>query len=125
MKKLILRKKSGFCVYLAYQLWDNVNYDQMVGESINRGVDLGLKKKQLVASLNEAKLAPQTDERVRKGVKEIREFLPREQLELVEKMRQIQDPKSVEMLLQFVSLILNGRPGEKSIEFQSLQRLLI
>ena len=35
-------------------------------------------------------------------------------------MRQIQDPKSVEMLLQFVSLILNGRPGEKSIEFQVL-----
>jgi len=55
-------------VYLAYQLWDSVNYDQMVGESINRGVDLGVKKKQLVASLNEAKLAPQNDERVRKGV---------------------------------------------------------
>ncbi len=52
-----------------------------------------------------------------KGVKEIREFLPREQLELVEKMRQIQDPKSVEMLVQFVSLIQNGRPGKKSIDF--------
>jgi hypothetical protein len=107
-------------VYLAYQLWDNVNYDQMVGESINRGVDLGVKKKQLVASLNEAKLAPPNDERVRKGVKEIREFLPRQQLELVEKMRQIQDPKSVEMLSQFVSLIQNGRPGEKSIKFLEL-----
>ena len=63
--KNICRKKSGFCVYLAYQLWDNVTYDQMVGESINRGVDISAKKKQLVGSLNEAKLAPQNDERVR------------------------------------------------------------
>jgi hypothetical protein len=23
------RKKSGFCVYLAYQLWDSVTYDQV------------------------------------------------------------------------------------------------
>jgi hypothetical protein len=38
---------------------------QMVGESINRGVDLSQKKKQLVGSLNEAKLAPQSDEKVR------------------------------------------------------------
>lgn len=52
-------------MYLAYQLWDNVTYDQMVGESINRGVDISAKKKQLVGSLNEAKLAPQNDERVR------------------------------------------------------------
>ena len=46
------RKKAGFCVYLAYQLLDNVNFDQMVGESINKHVDVNLKKKQLLAALS-------------------------------------------------------------------------
>jgi hypothetical protein len=36
------RKKSGFCVYLAYQLFDNVSSDQMVGEAMNRHIDIGL-----------------------------------------------------------------------------------
>jgi hypothetical protein len=96
----------------------------MVGESINRGVDLSQKKKQLVGSLNEAKLAPQNDERVRKAVKEIREFMPREQLDLVEKMRQIQDPKSIEMLTQFVTLLQNGRPGDRSSGLLGLPQFL-
>ena len=42
------RKKSGFCVYLAYQLLDSVTVDQMVGECVNKHVDLGYKKKQLL-----------------------------------------------------------------------------
>ena len=42
------KKKSGFCVYLAYQLLDSVTIDQMVGESVNKHVDLGYKKKQLL-----------------------------------------------------------------------------
>ena len=96
----------------------------MVGESINRGVDLTQKKKQLVTSLNEAKLAPPNDERVRKGVKEIREFLPKEQLDLVEKIRHIQDPKSVEMLAQFVALIQNGRPGDRTSGLLGLPQFL-
>ena len=96
----------------------------MVGESINRGVELSQKKKQLVASLNEAKLAPQNDDRIRKGVKEIREFMPKEQLDLVEKIRHIQDPKSVEMLEQFVALIQNGRPGDRTSALLGLPQFL-
>ena len=50
------RKKSGFCVYLAYQLMDSVTLDQMVGESVNKQIDLGYKKKQLLGALTGTKL---------------------------------------------------------------------
>ena len=46
------RKKSGFCVYLAYQLLDSVTVDQMVGECVNKHVDLGYKKKQLLGMVS-------------------------------------------------------------------------
>ena len=46
------RKKAGFCVYLAYQLLENVTFDQMVGESLNKQVDLNLKKKQLLGKID-------------------------------------------------------------------------
>ena len=53
------KKKSGFCVYLAYQLLDSVTSDQMVGEAINKSVDINTKKKQLLSALAEVKLLPQ------------------------------------------------------------------
>ena len=50
--------------------------------------------------------------------------MPREQLELVDKMRQIQDPKSVEMLSQFVALVQNGRAGDRSSGLMGLPQFL-
>jgi len=50
--------------------------------------------------------------------------MPREQLELVDKMRQIQDPKSVEMLAQFVTLVQNGRAGDRSSGLMGLPQFL-
>ena len=50
------RKKSGYCVYLAYQLLDSVTIDQMVGESVTKHVDLTYKKKQLLGALTGIKL---------------------------------------------------------------------
>ena len=65
------RNKSGFCVYLAYQLFDNVTHNQMVGEALNQCVDITIKQKQLLKSLTEAKIPPQIDEKVRKSIKEV------------------------------------------------------
>ena len=65
------RNKAGFCVYIAYQLFDTVTHNQMVGESLNQCVDITIKRKQLLQSLTEAKIPPQIDEKVRKSVKEV------------------------------------------------------
>ena len=65
------RNKAGFCVYLAYQLFDNVTHNQMVGEALNQCVDITVKRKQLLQSLTEAKIPPQIDEKIRKSIKEV------------------------------------------------------
>ena len=65
------RNKPGFVVYLAYQLYDTVTHNQMVGEALNQCVDITIKQKQLLKSLTEAKIPPQIDEKVRKSIKEV------------------------------------------------------
>lgn len=105
------RKKAGFCVYLAYQLLDNVTYDQMVGEAINKHIDINLKKKQLLTSLSGTKFLPQVDERIRKQIKEIREFMSKSQLEMVTKIKDIKEGQNMDMLIQFMSLLSSKDAG--------------
>ena len=97
--------KAGFCVYLAYQLLDNVSFDQMVGESINKHVDITLKKKQLLTSLSGSKFLPQIDERIRKQIKEIREFMTSQQLDVVLKIKEIKIGQNMDMLVQLLALL--------------------
>ena len=99
------RKKAGFCVYLAYQLLDNVSFDQMVGEAINKHVDITLKKKQLLTSLSGSKFLPQIDERIRKQIKEIREFMTSQQLDVVLKIKEIKIGQNMDMLVQLLALL--------------------
>ena len=69
--KTIGRNKAGFCVFLAYQLFDNVTHDQMVGEALNKCVDINIKRKELSKTLTDSKLQPQVDEKIRKTIKEV------------------------------------------------------
>lgn len=108
------RKKSGYCVYLAYQLLDSVTQDQIVGEAINKYVDIGQKKKMLLSALTEAKLFPQNDERLRKSIKEMKEFMSKEHLDLVYKIGAIKDAESLEMVVQFLNLVGKGAKDRNS-----------
>ncbi len=74
-------------------------------------MDISSKKKQLLGALTGTKLLPQIDERIRKSIKEIREFMTREQLSLVLRMKEIKDPQSISMLLQFLSLLQTKDSG--------------
>ena len=87
---------------------DNVSFDQMVGEAINKHVDITLKKKQLLTSLSGSKFLPQIDERIRKQIKEIREFMNKDQLSMLLRLKEIKDPASMEMLGQFLTLLQSG-----------------
>ena len=108
------RKKAGFCIYLAYQLLDNVTFDQMVGESVNKHVDITLKKKQLLGALTDTKLLPQIDERIRKQIKEVREFMNRDQLDMILKIKEVRDPQRMDMLVQFMTLLSTRESGNSS-----------
>lgn len=109
------RKKAGFCIYLAYQLLDNVPFDQMVGESVNKHVDITLKKKQLLGALTDTRLLPQIDERIRKQIKEVREFMNRDQLDMVLKIKEVRDPQRMDMLVQFMSILSSKDSGNSSL----------
>ena len=47
----------------------------MVGEALNQCVDITIKRKQLLQALTEAKIPPQIDEKVRKSIKEVLQYL--------------------------------------------------
>ena len=100
-------------IYMKWTL-DNVSFDQMVGEAINKHVDISLKKKQLLTSLSGSKFLPQIDERIRKQIKEIREFMSTEQLDMVLKIKEIKIGQNMDMLIQFMALL-----SSKGKEFPS------
>ncbi len=63
----------------------------------------------MLASLAETKLLPQNDEKVRKAIKETKEYMSRDQIKLVHKIRELGDPENVDMLQQFLTLLKEGR----------------
>jgi hypothetical protein len=87
----------------------------MVGEAINKHVDITLKKKQLLTSLSGSKFLPQIDERIRKQIKEIREFMTSQQLDVVLKIKEIKIGQNMDMLVQLLAL-LNSK-GKHTISF--------
>ena len=57
---------------------------------------------------------PQVDERIRKQIKEIREFMTTEQLDMVLKIKEIKIGQNMDMLIQFMALL-----SSKGKEFPS------
>lgn len=95
-----------------------------MGESITKFIDVHAKKKQLLGCLTEAKLQPQLDEQVRKSIKEIREFMPLNKINLVYKLKELKDPESVEMMVQFLQLLTSGRNSSSNMGLQQFLTFL-
>ena len=62
----------------------------------------------ITGALTGTKLMPQVDERIRKQIKEIREFMNKDQLSMLLRLKEIKDPASMEMLGQFLTLLQSG-----------------
>ena len=69
-----------------------------------------------------AKLQPQTDEQVRKSIKEVREFMPLSKINLVYKLKELKDPQSEDMVVQFLHLLTSQ--GRNSTSNMGLQQFL-
>ena len=102
------RSRAGYVVYLAYQLVESVTYSQVMLDTVFYAVDIEVKKKQLLHQLGDLKLSPAVDDRIRKQVKEVREFMGKEQVELLHQIKEIKDPGKLGVVLQFVQLIHAG-----------------
>ena len=96
---------------------------KIIGESINRCTDVAAKRKQLLASLAESKMIPADDEKVRKAIKEMKEYMSRDQIGMVHRVREVKDPESVDMLRQFLGL-LGGGNNRGSANMMGLNQFL-
>ena len=62
----------------------------------------------ILGALTGTKLMPQVDERIRKQIKDIREFMNKDQLSMLLRLKEIKDPASMDMLGQFLTLLQSG-----------------
>ena len=67
-----------------------------------------MKKKQLLHQLGDLKLSPASDDKVRKQIRDIKEFLGKEQVEILHHVKELKDPEKLSAILQFVQLIHVG-----------------
>ena len=100
------RSRAGYVVYLAYQLVESVTYSQVMLDTVFYAVDIEVKKKQILHQLGDLKLSPAVDDRIRKQVKEVKEFMGKEQVDLLHQIKEIKEPSKLGVVLQFVQVIL-------------------
>ena len=116
------RSRAGYVVYLAYQLVESVTYSQVMLDTVFYAVDIEVKKKQvtfplidwlihlilligkILHQLGDLKLSPAVDDRIRKQVKEVKEFMAKEQVDLLHQIKEIKEPSKLGVVLQFVQV---------------------
>jgi len=102
------RNRAGYVVFLAYQLVESITYSQVMLDTVFYAVDIEMKKKQLLHQLGDLKMSPAVDDRIRKQIKDVREFMGKDQVDLLHKIKELKDQQKLGIILQFVQLIQAG-----------------
>jgi len=102
------RNRSGYVVYLAYQLVDSITFGQVMVETVLYGVDIEMKKKQILHQLGDLKMSPPVDDRIRKVVKDVKEFMGKEQVEILHLLKDVKDKEKLSIVAQFIQLLQAG-----------------
>jgi len=102
------RNRSGYVVYLAYQLLDNITFGQIMAETVLFCVDIALKKKQLLHQLGDLKMSPPVDDRNRRVISGVKEFMGKEQVEILHQVKDLKDPSKLSIVSQFIQLLQAG-----------------
>ena len=87
---------------------ESITFSQVMLDSVFYSVDIEMKKKQLLHQLGDLKLSPAVDDKVRKQIKDIKEFLGKEQVEILHQVKELKDPEKLSVILQFIQLIHAG-----------------
>merc|ERR1711988_237835 len=77
-------------------------------DTVFYAVDIEVKKKQLLHQLGDLKMSPAVDDRIRKQIKDVREFMGKDQVDLLHQIKELKDPQKLGVILQFVQLIQAG-----------------
>jgi len=106
------RNRAGYVVFLAYQLVESVTLGHVMMETVLHGVDIEAKKKQLLHLMGDLRLAPPVDDKVRKVVRDVRPFLTRQQVEILEQVTRVNEEEKLSVVSQFLQ-ILSGSQAHK------------
>jgi len=106
------RNRSGYVVYLSYQLVDNVTFSQVMVETVLYSVDMEKKKKQILHQLGDLKMSPPVDDRNRKVIKDVKEFMGKEQVEILHQLKDMKDANKLSVIAQFIQLLHAGGEGQ-------------
>merc|ERR1711915_530464 len=106
------RNRRGYVVYLSYQLVDNISVSQIMMETVLYGVDIEMKKKQLLHQLGDLKMSPPVDDRNRKTIKDLKGFMVKEQVDVLHQLKELRDVNKLSVVLQFIQLIQAGGEGQ-------------
>ena len=94
---------------------ESITFSQVMLDSVFYSVDIEMKKKQLLHQLGDLKLSPAVDDKVRKQIKDIKEFLGKEQVEIVTSGQGAERSREALRYLQFIQLIHAGGQPEKPV----------
>jgi len=102
------RNRSGYVVYLAYQLVENITFAQVMVETVLYGVDISLKKKQLLHQLGDLKMSPPVDDRIRRVISDVKDFMGKDQVEILHQVKDLRDQSKLSIVSQFIQLLQAG-----------------
>jgi len=106
------RNRSGYVVFLSYQLVDSITFSQVMVETVLYSVDMEKKKKQILHQLGDLKMSPPVDDRNRKVIKDVKEFMGKEQVEILHQLKDLKDANKLSVISQFIQLLHAGGEGQ-------------
>jgi len=103
------RNRRGYMVYLAYQLVESVTCGQVIMDTVYFSMDISSKKKQLLHQLGDLKMSPPVDDRNRRLISDVKEFMKKDQLEILHLVREVKDQGQLSAVLQLLHLLQSGQ----------------
>jgi hypothetical protein len=86
-------------------------FSQVMVETVLYGGDIEQKKKQILDQLGDLKKSPPVDDRNRKVIKDVKEFMGKEQVEILHQLKDMKDINKLSVVSQFIQLLQAG--GER------------
>jgi hypothetical protein len=77
-------------------------------ETVLYGVDIEQKKKQILHQLGDLKIPPPVDDKNRKVIKDVKEFMGKEQVEILHQLKVMNDVNKLSVVSQFIQLLQAG-----------------
>ena len=102
------RNRSGLWCTSPISLLKNITSAQIMAEIVLFTVYINLKKKQLLHQLGDLKMSPPVDDRIRRVISDVKEFMRKDQVEIMHQVKEVKDLSKLSIVSQFIQLLQAG-----------------